>query len=153
MSEGRVCPSVSVMTHGRPPSSRPSVSTSGSIPLNSMESASSSKSYVRPALARLSSHPCCRSPFPLCSGTLLDRVSNYHHRLLTRSNGHLIRRYHERSFNSEHLLASVAGFSSELDTRTWHANIEQHASEGVNKILIGNKSDWTDKLAVTMDHG
>ncbi|KAI9462691.1 rab-type small GTP-binding protein [Boletus coccyginus] len=33
------------------------------------------------------------------------------------------------------------------------ANIEQHASEGVNKILIGNKSDWTDKRAVTVDQG
>ena len=32
------------------------------------------------------------------------------------------------------------------DIRTWHANIEQHASEGVNKILIGNKCDWTDDL-------
>lgn len=40
-----------------------------------------------------------------------------------------------------------------LDIRTWHSNIEQHASEGVNKILIGNKSDWTDKRAVTEEHG
>ena len=39
------------------------------------------------------------------------------------------------------------------DIRTWHANIEQHASEGVNKILIGNKSDWTDKRAVTEELG
>jgi len=37
--------------------------------------------------------------------------------------------------------------------RTWHSNIEQHASEGVNKILIGNKSDWTDKKAVTEEQG
>jgi hypothetical protein len=44
---------------------------------------------------------------------------------------------------------------SDLDTdiRTWHANIEQHASEGVNKVLIGNKSDWTDRRAVTQDEG
>lgn len=27
------------------------------------------------------------------------------------------------------------------DIRTWHSNIEQHASEGVNKLLIGNKCD------------
>lgn len=40
-----------------------------------------------------------------------------------------------------------------IDIRTWHANIEQHASEGVNKILIGNKSDWTDKRAVTEEAG
>ncbi len=39
------------------------------------------------------------------------------------------------------------------DIRTWHANIEQHASEGVNKILIGNKSDWVDKKAVTEEQG
>jgi Ras-related protein Rab-8A len=31
------------------------------------------------------------------------------------------------------------------DIRTWHANVEQHASDGVNKILIGNKCDWSDK--------
>ena len=40
-----------------------------------------------------------------------------------------------------------------VDIRTWHANIEQHASEGVNKILIGNKSDWADKRAVSEDQG
>lgn len=40
-----------------------------------------------------------------------------------------------------------------VDIRTWHSNIEQHASEGVNKILIGNKSDWTDKRAVTEEQG
>jgi GTPase SAR1 family protein len=39
------------------------------------------------------------------------------------------------------------------DIRTWHANIEQHASEGVNKVLIGNKSDWTDKRAVSEEQG
>lgn len=31
------------------------------------------------------------------------------------------------------------------DIRNWIRNIEQHASEGVNKILIGNKCDMTDK--------
>src|SRR5437016_3479907 len=39
------------------------------------------------------------------------------------------------------------------DIRTWHSNIEQHASDGVNKILIGNKSDWTDKRAVMEEQG
>ncbi len=42
---------------------------------------------------------------------------------------------------------------SVADIRTWHSNIEQHASEGVNKILIGNKCDWTEKRAVTEDQG
>ena len=32
-----------------------------------------------------------------------------------------------------------------LAIRTWIRNIEQHASEGVNKILIGNKCDMNDK--------
>lgn len=40
----------------------------------------------------------------------------------------------ERSFNN---------------VRTWYANVEQHASEGVNKILIGNKCDWDDKRVVS----
>lgn len=40
--------------------------------------------------------------------------------------------------------------ASAADIRTWHANVEQHASEGVNKILIGNKCDWTDKKVRTV---
>lgn len=40
------------------------------------------------------------------------------------------------------------------DIRTWHSNIEQHASEGVNKILIGNKCDCpADARQVTVDQG
>ncbi len=39
------------------------------------------------------------------------------------------------------------------DIRTWHSNIEQHASAGVNKILIGNKCDWDEKRAVSLDQG
>jgi Ras-related protein Rab-8A len=39
------------------------------------------------------------------------------------------------------------------DIRTWHANIEQHASDGVNKILVGNKSDWTEKRVITTEQG
>ncbi|KAG2079440.1 rab-type small GTP-binding protein [Suillus discolor] len=35
-----------------------------------------------------------------------------------------------------------------LCIRTWHAKIKQRASEDVNVILIGNKSDWTDKRVV-----
>jgi len=31
------------------------------------------------------------------------------------------------------------------DIRNWIRNIEQHASEGVNKILIGNKCDILEK--------
>lgn len=39
------------------------------------------------------------------------------------------------------------------DIRTWHSNVEQHASEGVNKILIGNKCDWSDKKVITEQQG
>ncbi|QRW05036.1 Ras-related protein Rab-8A [Ceratobasidium sp. AG-Ba] len=51
------------------------------------------------------------------------------------------------------LVYDVTDEKSFNNIRTWHANVEQHASEGVNKILIGNKSDWTDKKAVTEEQG
>lgn len=63
----------------------------------------------------------------------------------------------EKSFNSTFLsycLLGLYGLTIYVpDIRTWHANIEQHASEGVNKILIGNKSDWVDKRQVTLEQG
>lgn len=31
--------------------------------------------------------------------------------------------------------------------------MEQHATEGVNKILIGNKCDWEEKRAVMTEEG
>lgn len=40
-----------------------------------------------------------------------------------------------------------------IDIRTWFSNVEQHATEGVNKILIGNKCDWEEKRAVTTEQG
>lgn len=40
-----------------------------------------------------------------------------------------------------------------IDIRTWFSNVEQHASEGVHKILIGNKCDWEEKRAVTTEQG
>jgi len=51
------------------------------------------------------------------------------------------------------LVYDVTDEKSFNNIRTWHSNIEQHASEGVNKILIGNKCDWTEKRAVTEDQG
>jgi GTPase SAR1 family protein len=64
----------------------------------------------------------------------------------------------ERSFNStsasrqgrvsDRLLTHVS-----LDIRTWFSNVEQHATEGVNKILIGNKCDWDDKRVVSTERG
>lgn len=37
--------------------------------------------------------------------------------------------------------------------RTWIRNIEQHASEGVNKILVGNKCDILDKKVISKEQG
>ena len=31
--------------------------------------------------------------------------------------------------------------------------MEQHATEGVNKILIGNKCDWEEKRQITTERG
>ena len=59
----------------------------------------------------------------------------------------------ERSFNSAAIFIIEYQLLTILDIRTWYANVEQHASEGVNKILIGNKSDWVEKKAVTEDQG
>ena len=66
----------------------------------------------------------------------------------------------EKSFNSE---CSFLGGSSPQDPapwlislsdiRTWFSNVEQHATEGVNKILIGNKCDWEEKRVVSTERG
>src|SRR5271154_848314 len=40
-----------------------------------------------------------------------------------------------------------------IDIRTWFQNVEQHATEGVHKILIGNKCDWTEKRVVSEEQG
>ncbi|KAJ6447111.1 GTP-binding protein SAS1 [Purpureocillium lavendulum] len=53
----------------------------------------------------------------------------------------------ERSFNT-----NGPSFSCP-DIRTWFQNVEQHATEGVNKILIGNKCDWEDKRVVSQEQG
>src|SRR6195952_2250039 len=55
-------------------------------------------------------------------------------------------------------MLAVYGFGSQanmcnLDIRTWFSNVEQHATEGVNKILIGNKCDWEDKRVVSTERG
>jgi GTPase SAR1 family protein len=64
----------------------------------------------------------------------------------------------ERSFNSTsdmrfQELEDHALIRQFLDIRTWFSNVEQHATEGVNKILIGNKCDWEEKRAVSTEQG
>jgi len=51
------------------------------------------------------------------------------------------------------LIYDVTDEKSFNNIRSWHANIEQHASEGVNKILIGNKSDWNEKRQISQEQG
>lgn len=50
-------------------------------------------------------------------------------------------------------LYSVLFLRNWVDIRTWFSNVEQHATEGVNKILIGNKCDWEEKRAVSVERG
>ena len=40
-----------------------------------------------------------------------------------------------------------------VDIRNWIRNIEQHASAGVNKILVGNKCDVTEKKVISKEQG
>lgn len=51
------------------------------------------------------------------------------------------------------LVYDVTDERSFANVRTWHANVEQHASEGVSRILVANKSDWEEKRVVTTEQG
>ncbi|THH11371.1 hypothetical protein EW145_g711 [Phellinidium pouzarii] len=51
------------------------------------------------------------------------------------------------------LVYDVTDNKSFENIHTWFSNVEQHASEGVDKILVGNKSDWEDKRVVKTEEG
>jgi len=51
------------------------------------------------------------------------------------------------------LVYDVTDERSFNNIRAWYANVEQHASDSVNKILVGNKSDWTTKRAISTEKG
>ncbi|KAI7820097.1 small GTPase superfamily, partial [Kickxella alabastrina] len=51
------------------------------------------------------------------------------------------------------LVYDVTDERSFNNIENWHMNVEQHASEGVNKILIGNKCDIEDRRAVPKERG
>jgi len=51
------------------------------------------------------------------------------------------------------LVYDVTDERSFNNIRTWFSNVEQHATEGVNKILIGNKCDWEEKRQVSTERG
>ena len=69
----------------------------------------------------------------------------------------------EKSFNSVSHSSAASHYSMALmedgadrcftDIRTWFSNVEQHATEGVKKILIGNKCDWEEKRVVSTERG
>eukprot|EP01135_Chromosphaera_perkinsii_P007998 Nk52_evm70s1073 gene=Nk52_evmTU70s1073 len=51
------------------------------------------------------------------------------------------------------LVYDVTDEKSFNNIRNWIRNIEQHASENVNRVLIGNKCDMTDKKVVDQVQG
>ena len=51
------------------------------------------------------------------------------------------------------LVYDVTDERSFNNIRNWIRNIEQHASEGVNKILIGNKCDMLEKKVISREQG
>ncbi|KAI7094955.1 hypothetical protein KC352_g39266, partial [Hortaea werneckii] len=51
------------------------------------------------------------------------------------------------------LVYDVTDERSFNNIRTWFSNVEQHATEGVNKILIGNKCDWEEKRVISTEQG
>ncbi|KAK9762565.1 GTP-binding protein [Basidiobolus ranarum] len=51
------------------------------------------------------------------------------------------------------LVFDVTDERSFNNVRNWIKNVEQHAHEGVNKIIVGNKCDIEDKKAITKEQG
>eukprot|EP01083_Nonionella_stella_P032432 88789_1 len=51
------------------------------------------------------------------------------------------------------LVYDITDEQSFLNIRNWIRNIEQHASDSVQKILIGNKCDMADDRIITKDRG
>ncbi|KAJ2162730.1 GTP-binding protein [Coemansia sp. RSA 552] len=51
------------------------------------------------------------------------------------------------------LVYDVTDERSFNNIENWYMNVEQHASEGVNKILIGNKCDIEERRVVTKEMG
>lgn len=51
------------------------------------------------------------------------------------------------------MVYDVTDEKSFVNIRNWMRNIEQHASEDVNKLLVGNKCDLNEKRMVEFDRG
>jgi Ras-related protein Rab-1A len=53
-----------------------------------------------------------------------------------------------RVFPPQYLWAKVDGIDSFNNVKQWLQEIDRYATEGVNKLLVGNKSDMSDKKVV-----
>jgi len=95
--------------------------------------------------------PLSRSRLTIRPGTF----PNHHDRLLPRSNGYLdcLRRYGRKVIQQYVHRRPIHTVTDMPDIKTWHSQIDQHASTGVNKILIGNKCDWDEKRVVSVEQG
>jgi Ras-related protein Rab-1A len=51
------------------------------------------------------------------------------------------------------IVYDVTDAESFQNVKHWNAEIDRYASEGVTKILIGNKSDMTDKKVISVEQG
>lgn len=51
------------------------------------------------------------------------------------------------------LVYDVCDAKSFENVRTWYANVQQHANEEVELILVGNKCDMADKRVVSTEQG
>lgn len=51
------------------------------------------------------------------------------------------------------LVYDVCDEKSFNNIRSWYANVQQHASENVVLILVGNKSDMSDKRVISQEQG
>lgn len=51
------------------------------------------------------------------------------------------------------LVYDVTDEKSFENIKTWFGNVQQHASDDVNKILIGNKCDWDEKRVISREQG
>ncbi|VVT56331.1 uncharacterized protein SAPINGB_P004975 [Magnusiomyces paraingens] len=51
------------------------------------------------------------------------------------------------------LVYDVTDQKSFENIRSWYANVQQHASENVVLVLVGNKSDMTDRRVISTEQG
>jgi Ras-related protein Rab-8A len=51
------------------------------------------------------------------------------------------------------LVYDVCDEKSFNNIRSWYSNVQQHANENVVLVLVGNKSDMTEKRVISTDQG